>query len=162
METIPIHSSSSQWSLKKARSLKLSYTTMVSEAIRYLQVPSLLLSGHWLKYYEDTGIHPIHLHGHTVQLVARTNSTCSNSPIPMRRDTWMEPRWNSSDPNHPSTVVRFQADNPGVWFFHCHMEWHLVAVRMVFFFLSDKSFSHTVKLFVEATYMRKMTDSLLN
>jgi iron transport multicopper oxidase len=45
----------------------------------------------------------------------------------------MEPRWNSSDPNHPSTTIRFQADNPGVWFFHCHMEWHLVAVSMVSF-----------------------------
>ncbi|KAJ5965246.1 hypothetical protein N7481_011960 [Penicillium waksmanii] len=84
-------------------------------------------------YNYDTGIHPIHLHGHTVQLVGRTNSTCNNSPIPMRRDTWMEPRWNSSDTNHPSTTIRFQADNPGVWFFHCHMEWHLVAGMDVIF-----------------------------
>ena len=22
-------------------------------------------------------------------------------------------------------VMRFKADNPGVWFFHCHIEWHL-------------------------------------
>ncbi|EED22560.1 multicopper oxidase, putative [Talaromyces stipitatus ATCC 10500] len=81
-------------------------------------------------YNYDTGLHPIHTHGHTVQLVARTGSECNYRSIPMRRDTWMEPRWNSSDPNHPSTVVRFIADNPGIWFFHCHMEWHLVAVRM--------------------------------
>lgn len=25
------------------------------------------------------------------------------------------------------TVVRFVADNPGVWFFHCHMDWHNIA-----------------------------------
>ena len=24
-----------------------------------------------------------------------------------------------------SIVLRFKADNPGVWFFHCHIEWHL-------------------------------------
>ena len=23
-------------------------------------------------------------------------------------------------------VIRFKADNPGVWFFHCHIEWHLL------------------------------------
>lgn len=22
-------------------------------------------------------------------------------------------------------VIRFQADNPGVWLFHCHIEWHV-------------------------------------
>jgi iron transport multicopper oxidase len=22
-------------------------------------------------------------------------------------------------------VLRFQADNPGVWLFHCHIEWHM-------------------------------------
>jgi iron transport multicopper oxidase len=23
-------------------------------------------------------------------------------------------------------VIRFLADNPGVWFFHCHVDWHLL------------------------------------
>lgn len=23
-------------------------------------------------------------------------------------------------------VLRFQADNPGVWLFHCHIEWHVI------------------------------------
>ena len=22
-------------------------------------------------------------------------------------------------------VLRFRADNPGVWLFHCHIEWHI-------------------------------------
>lgn len=22
-------------------------------------------------------------------------------------------------------VIRFRADNPGVWLFHCHIEWHM-------------------------------------
>ncbi|KAJ3021920.1 UNVERIFIED_CONTAM: hypothetical protein HDU68_009405 [Siphonaria sp. JEL0065] len=25
------------------------------------------------------------------------------------------------------TVIRFVADNPGVWLFHCHIEWHIAA-----------------------------------
>ena len=23
-------------------------------------------------------------------------------------------------------VVRFKANNPGMWFLHCHIDWHLV------------------------------------
>lgn len=36
----------------------------------------------------------------------------------MRRDTFMV---------NPSAnfVIRFKADNPGVWLFHCHIDWHL-------------------------------------
>ncbi|KKY19915.1 putative iron transport multicopper oxidase fet3 [Phaeomoniella chlamydospora] len=74
----------------------------------------------------DTGKHPFHLHGHAFQAVARgvdesgdydaENTTLS--AIPMRRDTFMV---------QPDgyIVMRFRADNPGVWIFHCHLEWHL-------------------------------------
>lgn len=27
-------------------------------------------------------------------------------------------------PGDGNAVLRFRADNPGIWFFHCHMEWH--------------------------------------
>ncbi|ORX66576.1 hypothetical protein DL89DRAFT_270114 [Linderina pennispora] len=29
-------------------------------------------------------------------------------------------------------VIRFRADNPGVWLFHCHMDWHSPNLRSVF------------------------------
>lgn len=29
-------------------------------------------------------------------------------------------------PNHSHLVVRFVANNPGMWFLHCHIDWHLV------------------------------------
>ena len=71
----------------------------------------------------DTGKHPFHLHGHNFQVVVRadddwgvydpSNHTAFPS-IPMRRDTLMvRPTSNF--------VVRFKADNPGVWLFHCHI-----------------------------------------
>ncbi|CZR53837.1 probable iron transport multicopper oxidase FET3 precursor [Phialocephala subalpina] len=77
----------------------------------------------------DTGKHPFHLHGHNFQAIARsdedagvfdsTNSTQTTYPaIPMRRDTFvLKPAG--------YIVLRFQADNPGVWLFHCHIEWHV-------------------------------------
>jgi iron transport multicopper oxidase len=36
----------------------------------------------------------------------------------MRRDTFV------LKPNG-YMVLRFQANNPGVWLFHCHIEWHM-------------------------------------
>ncbi|PQE24793.1 multicopper oxidase protein [Rutstroemia sp. NJR-2017a BVV2] len=77
----------------------------------------------------DSGKHPFHLHGHNFQAIARSaedagtfdssNTTETSYPsIPMRRDTFVL---------RPSgyIVLRFTSDNPGVWLFHCHIEWHV-------------------------------------
>lgn len=79
---------------------------------------------------DDTGKHPFHLHGHVFQAVYRsasnagfydpTNTTVTSAfkTTPMRRDTFtVEPQG--------FFVVRFRADNPGIWLFHCHIEWHI-------------------------------------
>ncbi|KAJ8087400.1 ferroxidase fet3 [Marasmius tenuissimus] len=80
----------------------------------------------------DAGKHPFHLHGHRPFLVNRaddytsTNATLNppnptaNLSNPLRRDTF-------HIPSGASATLRFVADNPGVWFFHCHIEWHLEA-----------------------------------
>ncbi|GJJ73686.1 iron transport multicopper oxidase [Entomortierella parvispora] len=83
---------------------------------------------------DDTGNHPFHLHGHVFQIVGRSEglydgstpypyydaSTNPNYANPMRRDTMLVPAGTNA-------AIRFQANNPGVWFFHCHIEWHLEA-----------------------------------
>ncbi|OLN92142.1 Iron transport multicopper oxidase FET3-like protein 1 [Colletotrichum chlorophyti] len=76
----------------------------------------------------DAGRHPFHLHGHEFQALHRSsedggpfdasNLTDADFPqTPMRRDTIVV--W----PNG-NIVLRFKADNPGVWLFHCHIQWH--------------------------------------
>jgi iron transport multicopper oxidase len=77
----------------------------------------------------DPGKHPFHLHGHNFQAIWRSdeeagtfadsNVTSADYPsTPMRRDTIvLRPNGNM--------VLRFRADNPGVWLFHCHIEWHV-------------------------------------
>ncbi|KAH8197370.1 hypothetical protein TruAng_008463 [Truncatella angustata] len=77
----------------------------------------------------DSGRHPFHLHGHAFQALYRSvdeagtfedsNVTEADYPaIPMRRDTLvLYPDGN--------IVIRFQANNPGIWLFHCHIEWHV-------------------------------------
>ncbi|KAM9926416.1 hypothetical protein OXX59_003254 [Metschnikowia pulcherrima] len=80
----------------------------------------------------DTGKHPFHLHGHTFQVIERGASVDDEDP-PVAYDPENHEEW----PEHPMVrdtvyvnpqsymVLRFKADNPGVWFFHCHIEWHL-------------------------------------
>jgi len=62
------------------------------------------------------------MHGHDFQVVARGTGTwdgnTANFPaIPMKRDT-------ATVPANGYFVLRIRADNPGVWFFHCHIDWH--------------------------------------
>jgi FtsP/CotA-like multicopper oxidase with cupredoxin domain len=71
--------------------------------------------------------HPLHLHGHTTYILARGEV--------------QEGLWSPSAPNgqlqynNPAArdvysvnalsylVLQFKANNPAVWFFHCHIDW---------------------------------------
>ena len=72
----------------------------------------------------DTGAHPFHFHGHVFQVVARTDTqpwdgnTTHLPTVPMKRDTMKVAAGGA-------IVLRFQANNPGVFLFHCHIEWHV-------------------------------------
>ncbi|KXS11556.1 multicopper oxidase [Gonapodya prolifera JEL478] len=73
----------------------------------------------------DTGAHPFHLHGHRFQVIAgqsngSPNETEWTAKSPLRRDTVTVPAGGSR-------TIRFKANNPGAWFFHCHIDWHLFA-----------------------------------
>ena len=84
------------------------------------QVIELVVNNH------DPGKHPFHLHGHNFQCLVRGEENVNDynpanvtlPKVPMRRDTWVV------RPNG-HIVMRFRADNPGIWLFHCHIEWHV-------------------------------------
>lgn len=76
--------------------------------------------------------HPMHLHGHKFHVMdmgmLRANMTVSevkdgaipriNHRRPAYKDTVLLP--------YPGFVrLRFRANNPGYWLFHCHFDWHL-------------------------------------
>ncbi|KIN02895.1 Ferroxidase [Oidiodendron maius Zn] len=86
----------------------------------------------------DGGSHPFHLHGHNFQVIQRAPSYgptfydyADGDPVPY------DPSNHTAFPATPARrdvfvlppqgyfVIRFVADNPGVWFFHCHIDWHL-------------------------------------
>lgn len=41
-------------------------------------------------------------------------------------------------PNNGYTVIRFRADNPGVWMFHCHFQYHIVIGMNLLFQVGTK------------------------
>ncbi|KAF8979003.1 hypothetical protein BGZ46_005940 [Entomortierella lignicola] len=94
--------------------------------------PLVLNHNDWIEIIinnNDAGNHPFHLHGHVFQIVGRGEGTHDpsqpypgyfNTTNPARRDTVLVP-------SEQNVAIRFRADNPGVWLFHCHIEWHLQA-----------------------------------
>ena len=71
--------------------------------------------------------HPFHLHGHYFHVLGlsaegagKYNGQALNETDPIQKD-------NLTIPRNGWGVVQWEADNPGVWFFHCHIEWHLEA-----------------------------------
>jgi FtsP/CotA-like multicopper oxidase with cupredoxin domain len=60
--------------------------------------------------------HPMHLHGHQFQVVEIDGKRFRGA----MRDTFLV------QPGR-RVVVSFEADNPGLWAFHCHLLYHLPA-----------------------------------
>lgn len=87
--------------------------------VSYGEVLEIVINNH------DTAIHPFHLHGHQFQIIERPGSNKGNwtatgiiPEMPVRRDT-VAVFANSY------AVLRIVANNPGVYLFHCHVEWHV-------------------------------------
>ncbi|KAL5817125.1 hypothetical protein ACOSQ3_025503 [Xanthoceras sorbifolium] len=88
---------------------------------------------------QDTGMiapenHPIHLHGFNFFAVGRGFGNFNPKKDPKK--------FNLVDPVERNTIgvpsggwsaIRFRADNPGVWFMHCHLEVHTTwGLKMAF------------------------------
>lgn len=65
--------------------------------------------------------HPMHLHGHTFQVLSKNGEPLSGSPV-----------WKDTLNIKPGEeyVVAFEANNPGEWMFHCH-DLHHASTGMV-------------------------------
>ncbi|KAJ5803916.1 CAZyme family AA1 [Penicillium psychrosexuale] len=107
--------------------------------VKYNEVVEIIINNH------HNNLHPWHLHGHQFQVLQRTpvdggfytglSSNVSHTPI--RRDTIMVQ-------NNGHTVIRFRADNPGVWMLHCHVEWHVETGLMATIIEAPETFQHSL------------------
>ncbi|RJE18349.1 Multicopper oxidase [Aspergillus sclerotialis] len=100
----------------------------------------------------DEGPHPFHLHGHHFYILTVHQASIGwgsynpfRDPYPpglMSNSKEVSSDFNSETPYNLSrailrdtvqipsrgyAVLRFRADNPGVWMFHCHILWHLAS-----------------------------------
>ncbi|KAI9450838.1 laccase [Lactarius psammicola] len=73
------------------------------------------------------GPHPVHLHGHAFSVVRSAGNSSYNFVDPVVRDVV------SIGAAGDNVTIRFFTDNPGPWFFHCHIDWHLDAGFAVVF-----------------------------
>ncbi|KAH9061978.1 laccase [Lactarius vividus] len=73
------------------------------------------------------GPHPVHLHGHAFHVVRSAGNSSYNFDNPVLRDVV------DIGDTGDNVTIRFKADNPGPWFFHCHIDWHLTAGFAVVF-----------------------------
>nr|AOX15702.1 laccase 1 [Trametes hirsuta] len=67
--------------------------------------------------------HPFHLHGHAFAVVRSAGSTVYNYDNPIFRDVVSTGTPAAGD----NVTIRFRTDNPGPWFLHCHIDFHLEA-----------------------------------
>nr|ACZ82339.1 laccase [Lentinus sp. WR2] len=67
--------------------------------------------------------HPFHLHGHVFAVVRSAGSTVYNYDNPIWRDVVSTGTPAAGD----NVTIRFQTNNPGPWFLHCHIDFHLDA-----------------------------------
>ncbi|XP_045833770.1 laccase-4-like [Trifolium pratense] len=88
---------------------------------------------------QDTGIiapenHPVHLHGFNFFVVGRGVGNY-NATIDSKKFNLVDPveRNTIGVPAGGWVAIRFRADNPGVWFLHCHLEVHTTwGLKMAF------------------------------
>jgi iron transport multicopper oxidase len=82
----------------------------------------------------DTGEHPFHLHGHKFWIIATSDYPQAEFLYAgdyIQRDT-------VSIPALGWAKIRYIANKPGAWFFHCHIEWHMSAGLALTFITSPQ------------------------
>ncbi|XP_010553253.1 PREDICTED: laccase-4 [Tarenaya hassleriana] len=100
---------------------------------------------------QDTGIispenHPVHLHGFNFFQVGRGigNFNPKKDPKSFNLDDPVE-RNTIGVPSGGWVAIRFRADNPGVWFMHCHLEVHTTwGLKMAFLVENGKGPNESV------------------
>jgi iron transport multicopper oxidase len=107
--------------------------------VKYGDIVEIVINNH------HNNLHPWHLHGHHFQVLQRSDINAGPyrglypnvSTTPVKRDTIMVQ-------NKGHAVLRFRADNPGVWLLHCHIEWHVEAGLMATIIEAPETFPQSV------------------
>ncbi|PKA66575.1 Laccase-11 [Apostasia shenzhenica] len=90
--------------------------------------------------------HPFHLHGYNFFVVGIGTGNFDPAKDPAKFNLVDPPERNTVGvPTGGWTAIRFRADNPGVWFMHCHLELHTMwGLKMAFVVENGKSDEQSV------------------
>ncbi|CAI9763924.1 unnamed protein product [Fraxinus pennsylvanica] len=85
--------------------------------------------------------HPMHLHGYSFYVVGSGFGNFDKDKDPLNYNLVDPPLMETiAVPRNGWTAIRFKANNPGVWFMHCHFERHVSwGMGMVFIVRNGKS-----------------------
>lgn len=93
--------------------------------------------------------HPMHLHGYKFRVIGidRINKSTSREEVMELDRAGRIPRKLSKAPQKDTvtvpdggyTIIRFKADNPGMWLLHCHIEFHVEIGMGLLIQVGDKS-----------------------
>eukprot|EP01018_Ginkgo_biloba_P038323 Gb_33400 [translate_table: standard] len=91
--------------------------------------------------------HPMHLHGYDFYVVGQGFGNYNPQTDPLKFNLVDPPRRNTVGvPVNGWAAIRFKADNPGVWFMHCHLDVHLTwGLNMVFLVKNGPDFWATLE-----------------
>ncbi|XP_010274673.1 PREDICTED: laccase-1 [Nelumbo nucifera] len=84
--------------------------------------------------------HPIHIHGHNFFVVGSGFGNFDAKHDPAKYNLIDPPERNTvAVPSGGWAAIRLKADNPGVWFMHCHLEAHTTWGLAMVFIVKDGS-----------------------
>ncbi|CAN0905239.1 Putative laccase-9 [Linum grandiflorum] len=91
--------------------------------LEYGETVEIVLQGTSLSAAQN---HPIHIHGYNVYLVGVGKGNFDVNTHPASSYNLVDPPYVNTIgvPKNGWAAFRFVADNPGVWFMHCHLERH--------------------------------------
>lgn len=103
--------------------------------VNYMHIVQIVINNPFV------GPHPFHLHGHHFTVLGRGakgdgNYNGTRDKLNLKgafRDTvFVE--------EHSWAVIKFVADNPGLWLFHCHIDWHNLSGMALLFIVGRERF----------------------
>ncbi|KAJ9675832.1 hypothetical protein PVL29_024668 [Vitis rotundifolia] len=81
----------------------------------------------WTNLLGQGADHPLHLHGYTFYVVGMGRGNFNNETDPKGYNLVDPPERNTiTVPKNGWVALRFLANNPGVWLWHCHFDRHLI------------------------------------
>ncbi|CAM8953392.1 unnamed protein product [Rhodiola kirilowii] len=91
--------------------------------------------------------HPMHLHGYTFYVVGSGFGNFNSTTDPKSYNLVDPPELNTFGfPTNGWAAIKFRANNPGVWFMHCHLERHASwGMDAVFIVTNGKTSSTTAR-----------------